>query len=78
LIKLARSVFDKMPMRDLISWNLFECGRGEIKLVRKVFDKMPQRGNIFCNVMIDEYVKNGKFGLVVDVFMAMNVRDVVT
>jgi pentatricopeptide repeat protein len=46
--------------------------------VRKVFDKMPQRGNIFCNVMIDEYVKNGKFGLVVDVFMAMNVRDVVT
>lgn len=81
LIKLARSVFDKMPVRDLISWNSLLTGylrAGEIEMAREVFDEMPQKDVVSCNAMIDGYGKNGKCELAEEVFMDMSLRDVVT
>lgn len=40
MVELARSVFDKMPTRDLISWNSLLSGylkAGEIEIAREVF-----------------------------------------
>ncbi|XP_027343364.1 pentatricopeptide repeat-containing protein At1g08070, chloroplastic-like [Abrus precatorius] len=81
MIELARSVFDKMPVRDLISWNSLLSGylkAGEIEMAREVFEKMPQRDVITCNAMIDGYGKHGMCELAEEVFMGMSVRDVVT
>ena len=81
MVELARSVFDKMPTRDLISWNSLLSGylkAGEIEIAREVFEKMPQRDLVSCNAMIDGYGKHGMCELAEEVFMDMGVRDVVT
>ncbi|KAK7272222.1 hypothetical protein RJT34_28696 [Clitoria ternatea] len=81
MIHLARSVFDKMPTRDFISWNSLLKGylrAGEIDMAREVFDDMPQRDVVSCNAMIDGYGKHGMCELAEEVFMTMSVRDVVT
>ncbi|XP_061376273.1 pentatricopeptide repeat-containing protein At1g08070, chloroplastic-like [Gastrolobium bilobum] len=80
-IVLARSVFDKMPVRDLISWNSLITGylrAGEIEMAREAFEEMPQRDVVSCNAMIDGYGKHGKCELAEEVFMSMSVKDVVT
>lgn len=81
VLELARSVFDTMPVRDLISWNSLLTGylrAGEVDMAREVFDKMPQRDVVSCNAMIDGYGKHGKCELAEEVFNATSVRDVVT
>ena len=42
----ARKVFDKMPVRNLYSWNNMVSGYAKSKLIkpaRRLFDKMPDR-----------------------------------
>ncbi|XP_022635452.1 pentatricopeptide repeat-containing protein At1g08070, chloroplastic [Vigna radiata var. radiata] len=81
MVELARSVFDKMPTRDLISWNSLLWGylkAGQIDMAHEAFERMPQRDLVSCNTMIDGYGKHGLFELAEEVFMDMGVRDVVT
>ncbi|KAK4286350.1 hypothetical protein QN277_002914 [Acacia crassicarpa] len=80
-IELARSVFDRTPVRDLISWNSLITGYlrvGEIELAREMFERMPERDLVSCNAMIDGYAKQGMYKLAEDIFLTMKVKDLVT
>ncbi|KAL5832596.1 hypothetical protein ACOSQ3_016270 [Xanthoceras sorbifolium] len=80
-IELARCVFDKMPKRDLISWNSMITGYlrvGEVELASQLFEEMPERDLVSCNTMIDGYGKCGRWELAEEVFRMMNEKDVVS
>ncbi|KAJ0113274.1 hypothetical protein Patl1_01353 [Pistacia atlantica] len=56
-------VFDKMLMRDLVSWNSIvamyaKCGN--VKKARMVFDRMEERDGISWNSMLSGYTQNGQ------------------
>ncbi|KAI3717208.1 hypothetical protein L1987_68676 [Smallanthus sonchifolius] len=78
---IARNLLDKMPERDVISWNAILSAyvdNGMMDLVCRVFDEMPERNVESGNFMISGYVKDG---LVVEarrVFDGMPVKDVVS
>ncbi|KAK9279942.1 hypothetical protein L1049_013626 [Liquidambar formosana] len=80
-IKSARQVFDKMPNRDVVSWNSMITGYlrvGDIDLAHGLFNEMPKRDMVSCNAMIDGYGKCGKCELAIDIFKMMSDKDVVT
>ncbi|KAK0606428.1 hypothetical protein LWI29_037615 [Acer saccharum] len=80
-IEFARRVFDKMPERDLISWNSMITGYlrvGEVELASQLFKEMPERDFVSVNTMIDGYGKCGRCELAEEVFRMMNEKDVVS
>lgn len=61
-IDKAYDIFDKMPRRDLVSWNSMITGFANSGLVEealKLFQRMPQRDMVSWNAMIAGYVHNG-------------------
>ena len=59
---LALRVFERLPARNLVSWNSMIAGyaRGEgLDRARELFDKMPDRNMISWNSIIYGYAKNG-------------------
>eukprot|EP01018_Ginkgo_biloba_P001343 Gb_25869 [translate_table: standard] len=61
-IETARIVFDKMPQRDVVSWNTLLAGYLHNRQVHeglKLFVKMPERNVVSWNVMIAGYAQNG-------------------
>ncbi|KAI9195164.1 hypothetical protein LWI28_012325 [Acer negundo] len=80
-IEFARGVFDKMPERDLISWNSMITGYlrvGEVELASQLFEEMPERDLVSFNTMIDGYGKCGRCELAEEIFRMMNEKDVVS
>lgn len=83
-IAKARQLFDEMPQRDIVSWNLivsgyFSCrGSRFVEEGRKLFDLMPQRDCVSWNTVISGYAKNGRMDLALKVFNAMPERNVVS
>lgn len=61
---LARRFFDKMPQRDVVSWNImithFSKRRDGIQLAKDLFDRMPKRSVRSWTAMIAAYVQCGK------------------
>ncbi|KAJ4961515.1 hypothetical protein NE237_021425 [Protea cynaroides] len=58
----ARRVFDKMPVRNLFSWNNMLGGYaklGMLKPARKLFEKMPEKDVVSWNTMIIAQAQNG-------------------
>ncbi|XVF26539.1 hypothetical protein REPUB_Repub14bG0026000 [Reevesia pubescens] len=57
---VAVGIFDRMKMRDVISWTTIVSGfvnKGEIDLARNYFDQMPERDYVSWTAMIDGYIR---------------------
>lgn len=80
-IELAGRVFDRMPMRDSVSYNLMIDGfakNGMVDMARIVFDHMPveERNLISWNSMIGGYVQSeAGLNLASELFEKMPERD---
>ncbi|KAL2460795.1 Pentatricopeptide repeat-containing protein [Abeliophyllum distichum] len=60
--EVTSDLFEKMPERDLISWNLMlNCcvKNGKLEMASLLFDKMPERDVISWATMVDGYAKIG-------------------
>lgn len=59
----ARRLFDKMPQRDIISWNAIVTAYAQndkVKEARELFDNMPQRDVVSWNAILAGYEQNGQ------------------
>ncbi|XVF88602.1 hypothetical protein PTKIN_Ptkin19aG0064300 [Pterospermum kingtungense] len=71
----ARNLFDKMPRRDVISWNamLSACAKsGSIENLSHVFDQMPFRDSVSYNTVIAGLAGSGFSNKALRVFVRMN------
>ncbi|KAL0289703.1 UNVERIFIED_CONTAM: hypothetical protein Sangu_2606600 [Sesamum angustifolium] len=76
----AWDLFDKMPDRDLVSWNLMVdcCAKnGKMGLAQVLFDRMPERDVVSWASMVDGYAKVGNVEAARRFFDAMP-RDVIS
>ncbi|KAF5747155.1 pentatricopeptide repeat-containing protein [Tripterygium wilfordii] len=58
----AKNIFEKMPMRDVVSWNAVLSGyvnAGKIDEARSLFKEMPERNALTWIVMISGLAQNG-------------------
>ncbi|CAL9205043.1 unnamed protein product [Musa hybrid cultivar] len=81
MIDVARELFDSMPERDLVSWNLMidgyiKCGR--LVDAEELFERMPVRDVISWATMIDGYTGIGRIDLAKQFFELMPQKDVIT
>lgn len=70
----AFKVFDEMPHRDTVSWNvMLYCyiSRGKMALARELFEAMPRRDVISWNSLIYGYLENEDLGKSIDAFSQM-------
>ncbi|KAM7512083.1 hypothetical protein LguiB_010958 [Lonicera macranthoides] len=79
--KVAWELFEEMPERDLVSWNLIidcyaKCGKMET--ARALFDKMPKRDVVSWANMIYGYAKLGSVDIARGFFDNMPERDVIS
>eukprot|EP01018_Ginkgo_biloba_P031910 Gb_25359 [translate_table: standard] len=76
-VESARHVFDKMPYRDVVSWNAMIAGyahNGYVDEALNLFEKMPERDLVSWNVMIAGYAQNGHFDEALELFRQMQLR----
>eukprot|EP01018_Ginkgo_biloba_P016323 Gb_33311 [translate_table: standard] len=76
-IKDARQVFDKMPERDVVTWNAMIAGyaqNGNVDEALELFQKMPERNVVTWNVMITGYAQNGRVDEALEFFQKMPER----
>ncbi|KAL6566262.1 hypothetical protein OROGR_001877 [Orobanche gracilis] len=76
-IATARSVFDEMPMRNLVSWNSMLDGYakcGDVVLMREVFNVMHERDVVSWSALVGGYVKDGNYLEALAVFGKMIVE----
>ncbi|WCJ22866.1 Pentatricopeptide repeat (PPR) superfamily protein [Euphorbia peplus] len=79
-LELAWELFEKMPERDLISWNLMIDGcakQGRIEDAQGLFDRMPRRDMVSWANIIDGYAKLGRVDIARRLFDEMSERDVI-
>ncbi|KAL4295730.1 hypothetical protein GQ457_12G022900 [Hibiscus cannabinus] len=71
----ARNLFDKMPQRDIISWNTVlsvYAKSGSVENLRALFDQMPSRDSVSYNTVIAGLVGRGFSSQALEVFLRMN------
>ncbi|KAL2493530.1 Pentatricopeptide repeat-containing protein [Forsythia ovata] len=75
-INSARKLFDKMIVKDLVSWNVLldgyvKCGGENIEVVLRLFDEMPEKDVFTWTVLIDGLAKSGRVEEAREVFDSM-------
>lgn len=74
----AKKVFDEMPERNSVTWNVMLTGFvkwGEMKLARDVFDEMPEKNVVSWTGLIDGYTRKNRFHEALRLFREMVVRE---
>ncbi|XP_027106437.1 pentatricopeptide repeat-containing protein At2g45350, chloroplastic-like [Coffea arabica] len=77
----AWELFEKMPERDVVSWNMMiDCciKSGKMRMAQMLFDTMPRRDVASWAIMIDGYAKSGSVDVARGFFDDMPVRDVIS
>nr|AKH05182.1 chlororespiratory reduction 4 [Goodyera fumata] len=80
-INHARELFDRMPQRDLISWNLIidaYAKLGRMENAAALFKIMPAKDVISWTNLIAGYMEAGEVGLARQLFDEMPERDLIT
>lgn len=80
-IENARKVFDRMPQKNIVSWNSIIAGyfqNNQPAEARCLFDRMPERNTVSWNGLISGYVKNRMVKEARKVFDMMPERNVVS
>ncbi|PHU29143.1 Pentatricopeptide repeat-containing protein, chloroplastic [Capsicum chinense] len=78
---VAWELFDKMPERDLVSWNLMLCccaKCGNTEKATALFDMIPKKDVVSWAIMVDGYAKIGKIDIARRYFDDMPERDVIS
>ena len=73
-LSYARDLFDKMPLRDIISWNALlsaHARSGSVQDLRALFDKMPIRDSVSYNTAIAGFANKGFSREALQVFSRM-------
>ncbi|KAK4789694.1 hypothetical protein SAY86_016998 [Trapa natans] len=73
-LEYARKVFDRIPLRDIVSWNAMVfgyAGCGMMKAAKDMFDLMLDRDVISWNCLISGFVRNGDYVKSIGLFMEM-------
>eukprot|EP01018_Ginkgo_biloba_P001239 Gb_28664 [translate_table: standard] len=77
----ARTVFDEIPKRDVVSWNTMIAGyaqNGHVDEALKLFQEMPERDVISSNAIIAGYAQNGYVDKALKFFQKISIRNVVS
>ncbi|XP_077241041.1 pentatricopeptide repeat-containing protein At5g44230-like [Tasmannia lanceolata] len=77
-VDIARQVFDRMCLKDVVSWNSMisgYCNNGKVDVARELFDEMPERNVVSWTAMICGYVKVNNMEVARALFDRMPVRD---
>ncbi|XP_057868278.2 pentatricopeptide repeat-containing protein At5g48910 isoform X2 [Cryptomeria japonica] len=80
-MKDARQVFDKMPQRNVVSWNSMITGyaqSGDMDMASKLFQEMPQRNVVSWTTMVVAYVQKGCMEEALRLFEGMPERNVIS
>lgn len=73
-LKDARALFDEMPDRNIVAWNIMLNGYskgGFVDLAMDLFEKMPERDVVSWGTIIDCYVQVGKLNEALSLYRAM-------
>eukprot|EP01018_Ginkgo_biloba_P008647 Gb_28765 [translate_table: standard] len=80
-IEDARTMFDKMPERNVVSWTAMIAGyvqNGLVNEALKLFKIMPERNVVSWTAMVAGYAQNGHLDKALELFEQMPERNVVS
>lgn len=80
-VDYARTIFDEIANRDIVSWNVMIRGYVENRRIgdaRELFDKMPIRSSVSWSTMIMAYAREGKTHIAMKLFTVLPDKDVVS
>eukprot|EP01018_Ginkgo_biloba_P008758 Gb_27491 [translate_table: standard] len=73
-VENARNVFDRMPDRNVVTWNIMIAGyaqNGHVDEALELFIKMPERNVVSWNAMVAGYAHNGRYYDALKLFQQM-------